>query len=82
MIRAFDARTGAEVWRFNSLPREGGLGSDTWQERDHSRILEAQIIGPEWHLMSSVACYSFPPDLPHRIFMGPQERGTIYLQIA
>ena len=32
MIRAFDARTGAEVWRFNSLPREGGLGSDTWQE--------------------------------------------------
>ncbi|HIF88132.1 MAG TPA: pyrroloquinoline quinone-dependent dehydrogenase [Gammaproteobacteria bacterium] len=32
MIRAFDVRTGAEIWRFNSLPLTGGLGSDTWEE--------------------------------------------------
>ena len=57
-----------------------GSGSDTWQE-DRSRILVAQIIGPEWPLMSSVACYSFPLDLPHRTFMGPRTR-IIYLQIA
>lgn len=32
MIRAFDVYSGEEVWRFNSLPLEGGLGSETWQE--------------------------------------------------
>lgn len=32
MIRAFDVHSGNELWRFNSLPVEGGLGSDTWEE--------------------------------------------------
>jgi len=32
MIRAFDVHSGNEVWRFNSLPVEGGLGSETWEE--------------------------------------------------
>lgn len=29
--RAFDIRTGAEVWRFHSIPRPGEYGNDTWQ---------------------------------------------------
>jgi quinoprotein glucose dehydrogenase len=32
MIRAFDVHSGDELWRFNSLPLEGGLGSESWQE--------------------------------------------------
>ena len=32
MIRAFDLRSGDELWRFNSLPVIGGLGADTWEE--------------------------------------------------
>ena len=32
MIRAFDVHSGEEFWRFNSLPVEGGLGSETWEE--------------------------------------------------
>lgn len=32
MIRAFDVRSGDELWRFNSLPVIGGLGADTWEE--------------------------------------------------
>ena len=32
IIRAFDVHTGEELWRFNSLPFEGGLGSETWEE--------------------------------------------------
>ena len=32
MIRAFNVHTGEELWRFNSLPVEGGLGSETWEE--------------------------------------------------
>ena len=32
VIRAFDVRTGDEIWQFNSLPLAGGLGSETWEE--------------------------------------------------
>ena len=29
-IRAFDLRTGAEAWRFHTVPRPGEFGNDTW----------------------------------------------------
>ena len=29
-IRAFDVRTGAQVWRFRTVPRPGELGNETW----------------------------------------------------
>ncbi len=29
-IRAFDVRTGAQVWRFHTVPRPGEVGNDTW----------------------------------------------------
>ena len=29
-IRAFDVRTGKEVWRFHTAPRPGEFGNDTW----------------------------------------------------
>ena len=32
VIRAYDVRDGEELWRFNSLPLTGGLGSETWEE--------------------------------------------------
>ena len=28
--RAYDARTGAKLWEFNSVPRPGEVGNDTW----------------------------------------------------
>src|SRR5262245_21993686 len=28
--RAFDARTGAKVWEFHSVPQSGGPGNDSW----------------------------------------------------
>jgi quinoprotein glucose dehydrogenase len=30
-IRAFNVRTGAQVWRFRTVPRPGEFGSDTWE---------------------------------------------------
>ena len=30
-IRAFDVRTGREVWRFHTVPRPGEFGHDTWE---------------------------------------------------
>jgi quinoprotein glucose dehydrogenase len=29
-VRAFDARTGAQVWSFHTIPQAGELGNDTW----------------------------------------------------
>jgi quinoprotein glucose dehydrogenase len=30
-IRAFDVRTGAQVWRFHTVPRPGEFGHETWE---------------------------------------------------
>ena len=41
-VRAFDARTGTEVWVFNSVPQPGELGHETWKSdgwRDHPNLL-------------------------------------------
>src|SRR5262249_7124880 len=31
-VRAFDVRTGREVWRFHTVPRPGEFGHDTWRD--------------------------------------------------
>jgi quinoprotein glucose dehydrogenase len=31
-VRAFDARTGALVWRFNTIPKPGEVGNETWED--------------------------------------------------
>ena len=31
-VRAYDARTGAPLWRFNTIPQRGEFGSDTWED--------------------------------------------------
>jgi quinoprotein glucose dehydrogenase len=30
LVRAFDVRTGKKVWQFDTIPRPGELGNDTW----------------------------------------------------
>jgi quinoprotein glucose dehydrogenase len=32
LVRAFDARTGKKLWQFNTIPRPGEFGIETWQE--------------------------------------------------
>jgi quinoprotein glucose dehydrogenase len=32
VIRAFDVRTGKKLWEFNTIPRPGEFGNDTWLE--------------------------------------------------
>jgi len=31
-VRAYNARTGELVWRFNTIPQEGEVGSETWED--------------------------------------------------
>ncbi len=32
LARAFDAKTGKQLWRFNTIPYPGQLGNDTWEK--------------------------------------------------
>ena len=32
LVRAFDARTGKVLWTFNTIPRPGEFGNDTWKD--------------------------------------------------
>ena len=32
VVRAFDVRTGKKLWQFNTIPRPGEFGNDTWLE--------------------------------------------------
>jgi len=31
LVRAFDVRTGKQLWRFNTIPSPGDFGSETWE---------------------------------------------------
>ena len=31
LVRAFDVRTGKKIWQFNTIPRPGEFGNDTWE---------------------------------------------------
>jgi quinoprotein glucose dehydrogenase len=31
LVRAFDVRTGKQIWRFNTIPGPGEFGNDTWE---------------------------------------------------
>lgn len=47
-IRAFDVRTGAEAWRFHTVPRPGEFGHDTWPENGWQRRTGVNV----WSSMS------------------------------
>jgi glucose dehydrogenase len=32
LVRAFDAKTGKQLWQFNTIPRPGEFGNDTWEK--------------------------------------------------
>ena len=32
LVRAYDARTGKQLWQFNTIPRPGEFGNDSWEK--------------------------------------------------
>jgi glucose dehydrogenase len=47
-VRAFDARTGRQAWRFHTVPRPGEFGHDTWAGEAWQRRTGANV----WSSMS------------------------------
>ena len=48
-VRAYDVRTGRLVWRFNPIPQEGTVGSETWEDGSETYTGDANA----WTLMSA-----------------------------
>jgi quinoprotein glucose dehydrogenase len=45
-VRAFDARSGALVWTFHTVPHENEFGSDTWSEGSFRYIRHVNVWAP------------------------------------
>ena len=45
-VRAFDARTGKQVWRFNTIPDPGERGHDTWGSESWKRTGHTNVWAP------------------------------------
>ena len=45
-VRAFDARTGKQVWRFNTVPGEGEFGLDTWANESWKTMGHTNVWSP------------------------------------
>ncbi|MFK7862657.1 MAG: PQQ-binding-like beta-propeller repeat protein [Pseudohongiellaceae bacterium] len=50
-VHAFDVRTGALRWTYNTIPQQGQFGTDSWQDRSWSYTGHA----PVWALFSADA---------------------------
>jgi quinoprotein glucose dehydrogenase len=45
-VQAFDVRTGRRVWRFETVPRPGQPGSETWEDGSADRAGHANVWAP------------------------------------
>jgi quinoprotein glucose dehydrogenase len=79
-VRAYDARTGAEVWAFTSVPGPGEAGHETWQSeawREQPNLLHwafAMTIDPERELLYAV----FESPGPDDYYGGNRPGDTLY----
>jgi quinoprotein glucose dehydrogenase len=48
-VRGFDVRTGEQMWIFHSIPQEGEIGNETWQQGSWKTTGGANV----WTLMSA-----------------------------
>src|SRR5262249_15208418 len=48
-VRAYDARTGALIWRFNTIPRVGEDGVETWEQESWQQTGGAKV----WSTMTA-----------------------------
>jgi quinoprotein glucose dehydrogenase len=74
-VRAFDARTGREVWRFHTVPRPGEVGhetwdGDSWRERSGANVWSMMSVDVERGLVF------LPVGSPTYDFWGGDRKGA------
>ena len=74
-IRAFDARSGKQVWSFHTIPQRGEPGHETWQEGStrvtgHTNAWAPMTLDPERGLLYA------PVGTPSNDFYGGTRKGA------
>jgi quinoprotein glucose dehydrogenase len=75
LVRAFDARTGKLIWTFNTIPRPGEFGSDTWENDSWSTNGNTGV----WTEMSAdedLGLVYLPVESPSSDFYGGHRPGN------
>jgi quinoprotein glucose dehydrogenase len=74
-VRAFDARTGKQVWRFNTVPGAGELGNDTWGNDSWKTTGHTNVWAP-MSLDETRGLLYLPVSTPSNDFYGGDRPGA------
>lgn len=74
-VRAFDARSGKQVWRFNTVPADGEFGADTWAPGARAITGHTNVWAP-FSLDESRGLVFLPVTTPSNDFFGGRRQGA------
>jgi len=74
-VRAFDARTGKQVWRFNTVPGAGEFGNDTWGNESWKTTGHTNVWAP-MSLDETRGLLYLPVSTPSNDFYGGDRPGA------
>ena len=74
-VRAFDARTGKQVWRFNTVPAPGEPGHETWREGSWKDAGHTNVWAP-MSLDDARGLLYLPVSTPSNDFYGAGRPGA------
>jgi quinoprotein glucose dehydrogenase len=74
-VRAFDAKTGKQVWRFNTVPGPGEFGHDTWGGESWKTTGHTNVWAP-MALDESRGLLYLPVSTPSNDFFGGDRPGA------
>ncbi|HEX3846847.1 MAG TPA: PQQ-binding-like beta-propeller repeat protein [Steroidobacteraceae bacterium] len=74
-VRAFDARTGKQVWSFHTVPRDGELGSSTWGRSSNHYTGHTNVWAP-MTLDAERGLVYLPVSTPSNDFYGGNRPGA------
>jgi quinoprotein glucose dehydrogenase len=74
-VRAFDARTGKQVWSFHTIPQTGEFGNDTWGEESWKFTGHTNVWAP-LTLDENRGLLYLPVSTPSNDFFGGRRPGA------
>jgi quinoprotein glucose dehydrogenase len=75
LVQAFDVRTGKRLWNFNTIPRPGEFGSDTWD--DDSWAVNGNVgVWNQMAIDEELGLVYLPVETPSSDFYGGHRPGN------
>ena len=74
-VRAFDARTGRQVWTFHTIPQKGELGNETWENEAATYTGHTNVWAP-MSLDEARGLLYLPVSTPSNDFFGGRRLGA------